>query len=246
MKLLNKISITIIFLFFLNSLQGQDTKQNKSIGIIEETKNDTKVSSVSKIKLPKANCFCVVSYIDLTDKKDRAGVCMDLTSRVNKTYTGTFPENDNNRKDCQRRCSDAAVSLSIAEKQQIADCACANGAANGTVIRAYSAVGVKNYNSDQAIGRLVNQPEITKTTCQCPSGWLSNTTNQEAGISTDGRCKKLVCSPFSVSPYPADGTHVGNWGFTWGNSIYAYGTKENGGAAICKTEIISKKVCKIE
>lgn len=68
--------------------------------------------------------------------------------------------------------------------------------------------------------------------CHCPKGWLSNTTNQDGGVTTDGRCKKLVCGPIAVIP-PPDGTQLGNWGFTWGNTLWAYGTKENGGAVIC-------------
>jgi hypothetical protein len=68
--------------------------------------------------------------------------------------------------------------------------------------------------------------------CSCPKGWLSNTSNIDGGVTTDGRCKKLVCSPIGVVP-PPDGTQLGNWGFTWGYELWAYGTKENGGAPVC-------------
>ena len=67
--------------------------------------------------------------------------------------------------------------------------------------------------------------------CSCPKGWLANTTNEDGGVSADGKCKKLVCAPITVLP-PPNGTSIGNWGFTWGNEIWALGTKENGGAAI--------------
>ncbi len=192
-----------------------------------------------------ATCFCVISYNDLTDQQTRSGVCMDITNIVHTTYSGVFPEKDDNRKDCQKKCSDAAYNLSAAQKQAIADCACAAGVGNGTPIRAYSAVGVKRYQSDQAMGTLVNTPAVVQTTCRCPVGWLANTSNIDGGVTTDGKCKKLVCGPIAVAP-PADGTQVGSWGFTWGNSLWAYGSAANGGAALCRTLVISPKVCKLQ
>ncbi len=67
--------------------------------------------------------------------------------------------------------------------------------------------------------------------CSCPKGWLASSTNEDGGVSADGKCKKLVCAPIAVLP-PPNGTSIGNWGFTWGNEIWVWGTKENGGAPI--------------
>ena len=70
--------------------------------------------------------------------------------------------------------------------------------------------------------------------CRCPEGWVSNTTNKEGDITTDGNCKKKVCGPMNIKPLPKNGTAIGTWGFTWGDDIWVVGTKENGGAAVCK------------
>lgn len=193
-----------------------------------------------------ATCFCVVSYNDLTGQTGRSGVCMDLTATVNKTYNGLLPMKDENRKDCQKRCSDAAYNLTPAQKQAIADCACAAGVASGTAIRAYGAVGTKEYQSDQALGILVNTPAVSQTTCKCPAGWMSNTTNIDGGVTGDGHCKKIVCQPISITPFPANGTQLGNWGFAWGNALYAWGTAANGGAATCTTVITQPKQCRLQ
>jgi hypothetical protein len=192
-----------------------------------------------------ATCFCKVSFNNLTGQTGSSGVCLDLTSAVGKTYSGVFPMKDENRKDCQTRCSDVAASLSATQKQAIADCACSNGVGSGTAIRAYGAVGTKEYQSDQTLGTLVNNPEVKNTTCKCPIGWLSNTTNIDGGVTTDGNCKKIVCQPIGVAP-PPNGTPVGTWGFIWGNALYAIGSNVNGGAANCVTVLVSPKVCKLQ
>lgn len=75
----------------------------------------------------------------------------------------------------------------------------------------------------------------TEPVCKCPQGWLSNTTNKDGDITTDGKCKKMICGPIDIKPLPKNGTQVeGNLGFFWGNELWWYGTKENGGAPICK------------
>jgi hypothetical protein len=91
--------------------------------------------------------------------------------------------------------------------------------------------------------------EVLETTCNCPRGWLSNsqtpgvgTTNVDGGA-TDTKytaCKKKVCGPISIKPPAANGTQIGNWGFTWDGDIWVYGTAANGGAVICN----QRKVCK--
>jgi hypothetical protein len=100
-------------------------------------------------------------------------------------------------------------------------------------VAAYAKVGTQNYRIAQSIF-------VTCTggvrTCTCPKGWTSNgDTQSDGGIATDGKCKKLACNGNMVSPFPPDGTQIGNWGFTWGNSFIAWGTTANGGAAHCVT-----------
>lgn len=74
----------------------------------------------------------------------------------------------------------------------------------------------------------------TEPVCKCPEGWLSNTNNENGGVTTDGRCKKMICGPIDLKPLPKNGTQIGdNLGFIWGNEIWWYGTKENGGLPIC-------------
>jgi hypothetical protein len=70
--------------------------------------------------------------------------------------------------------------------------------------------------------------------CTCPQGWSSNTNQQVGGVTTDGKCKKVACTPNTISPYPApNGTPIGSWGFSWDNGFVAWGTVANGGAPHC-------------
>lgn len=75
------------------------------------------------------------------------------------------------------------------------------------------------YKSAQHIGTLVNTPAVSMATC--PTGSVSNTTNQP-GVTTDGKCKQIVCQPITGTPLPANGTAIGTCGFTWGNAIYQW------------------------
>ena len=192
-----------------------------------------------------ATCFCKVSMVNLTNVQSASGVCLDLTNTVNTTYSGAFQENEDNRNDCNTRCTDATANITAAQKQTIADCACSSGLANGSPLRSYSAVGTKKYKSAQYVGQLVNTPAVIKTVCTCPAGWASNMSNVVGGVTADGKCKKEVGACISITPLPPNGTLIGNWGFTWGNTINVYGTSANGGAAVCVTSITSPAVCKI-
>lgn len=206
---------------------------------------ETKIATASaSSKMPTATCFCKVSKDNLTNLHSASGVLLDLTGTVNKTYSGLFPQNDNNQTDCNTRCTSAAAPYT--GNQSIAGSACAAGAPHGAVIRAWSAVGTREYKSAQQIGVLINQPQVTKKTCTCPASWTCNGCSPQVngGVTSDGQCKKLVCQPFSISPFPPNGTQVGTWGFTWGNALYAWGTPANGGAANCVTSVVSQAVCK--
>lgn len=73
------------------------------------------------------------------------------------------------------------------------------------------------------------------TVCTCPSGWTSNTTNTLGGVTTDGKCRKMVghCAllPLEKPPY---GTAVGSWGIFL-SELFMWGTPQNGGAPTCVT-----------
>ena len=62
------------------------------------------------------------------------------------------------------------------------------------------------------------------STCTCPASWLSNTSSQPGGVTTDSvhPCKRPAGS-ISGSPLPANGTPLETWGFSWGSVIYQYG-----------------------
>jgi len=88
-------------------------------------------------------------------------------------------------------------------------------------------------------GKLSEKPclcQVKVTVCNCPEGWMANKTNILGGVTGSGerQCKKLSCKPMGVSPFPPNGTQLtGNIGFTWGDELWFYGTKENGGWPIC-------------
>jgi len=174
-----------------------------------------------------ATCFCKISKDDLTNQTSATGVLLDLTSTVNYTYSGFFQQSDANQTDCNTRCTSAAAPYT--GSQAVATSACAAGAPDGTVVRAWSGVGTKEYKSAQQIGTLNN--DAAQTQLKCPVGWASNTTNVDGGVTSDGKCKKLSAQPMSVTPLPPNGTPIGTYGFTWGNAVYAWGTPANGGAA---------------
>lgn len=184
-----------------------------------------------------ATCFCKISYDDLTNKTSATGVCLDLTSVVAHSYGGLFPQSDQNQTDCTTRCTNAAASYT--GSSGIASCACGAGVSNGTVVRAWSAVGTKEYKSAHQIGVVNRVP--AQTEARCPTGWWSATTNVDGGVTPDGRCKKVSAQPMTVTPLPPNGTAVGSYGFTWGNAVWAWGTQENGGAAVIR--IISPATC---
>ena len=66
----------------------------------------------------------------------------------------------------------------------------------------------------------------TKT---CPAGWMANPTNEVAGITTDGLCKRQVPGCQLTAPVPSNGTQISGYGFTWGNGVYQMSNASNGG-----------------
>lgn len=202
-----------------------------------------------------ATCFCKVSSSNLSGvcHPNASQILFDLTGAVNKKY----PSRTETRwQECKQRCSDEA----LAAKDAVAAAACKAGVANGTTFHAYAALGScgkrGEYASAQALGALINTPAVTQTSCTCPQGWTPNAPSGIAGVTTDGRCKKLACQPNHITPFPPNGTPIGtpvpaygttatSWGFTWGDAFIAWGTTANGGAPTsCTTEIVSPAVCK--
>lgn len=201
-------------------------------------------TTVRVIPEATAHCFCKVTYANIAGLQHATAECMDLTNKVNKAYTGLDPDKEANQIDCASRCTAVAAALTQAEKQSIADCACAANMPSGTRINAYSSAGTKKYRSAHQIGILTNAPAVTQTTCKCPQGWLSDT-NVDGGVTVEN-CKKGVCDYNSVSPFPPDGTKIGTWGFTWKNAFYAYGNAANGGAKVCNTVVVTPRICRIQ
>src|SRR3712207_3981017 len=121
-----------------------------------------------------ATCFCKISRNNLVGQTSASGVCQDLTSNVNKSYTGINQQSDANQIDCNdNRCR--PVAAGFINNQGVANACCNIGTPNGTVIKAYSAVGTKKYRLAQQIGTLTNTPAVTQT--KCPTGWLANPSN---------------------------------------------------------------------
>lgn len=215
------------------------------LSLRQQPSQSFQLDSISQPQKMTATCFCVISYDNLHFKLQRSGVCYDLTQAINKIYTGVNQQGSANQDDCKVRCNATAASLISTETQKIADCACAAGKPTGTPLRGYSAVGMKAYVvANETMGNLQNIAEVKTTTCQCPSGWLSNANNVDGGVTNDGKCKKHIgtLNPGVVLP---NGTALGNWGFTWGDGIWAYGASSNGGEPICTTVVTQPKVCKL-
>lgn len=203
----------------------------------------------------KCNCFGGISTISPVGELHKQNDWCWNFGALGTAFSWPCHDIHGHHKDqCCDRVQAAVHNLSATQWQSIADCLCANGTATGTTIEAYTAVGsglggpleIGTYDNCDVLGTLVNQPLVTKTTCTCPKGWLANETNVDGGVTADGKCKKGVCGPFIIANLPPDGTPVGTWGFTWNNGLYAWGTTENGGAAICHTTVITPKVCKIQ
>lgn len=192
-----------------------------------------------------AHCFCKLSIHDNTNKTSCSGVIKDYGQLA--TYTGLGQQSDSNQTNCNTKCTSAAMPDN--GSQALATAACNAGAGNGTIVRAWSAVGTKEYKSAQAIGTLKNIAAVRNcpqggsivgancvitvaVTKKCPQGWAANSTNVDGGVTADGLCKKAVAGCNLSAPLPANGTQIAGYGFTWGNAVVQWGSAANGGAAI--------------
>lgn len=191
-----------------------------------------------------ATCFCDVSTNNLYGAPSASGVFMSFTGNIGLSFTGLFQQGEDKQVFCQATCKATAEAIG---KPAIRDAACAaqaqKGASGLVPIRAYSKVGTKVYRVAADFGEVLYTPEVKQTTCICPTGWLSNSSNAPNGITTDGRCKKLS-GTYSGTVFP-NGTQIGsnNEAFTWGNEIWIYGTPSNGGKAFCSTAVTQPAIC---
>lgn len=189
-----------------------------------------------------AHCFCKLSCADLTNKSSATMVVKDYGTLA--TYTGLGQQSDTNQTACNSLCT--KIAAADVGSQAVANAACNLNCPNGSLVTAWSKVGTKEYKSAAPIGTLRNTPQVTVTTCKCPTSWTCNgcSPQVDGGTTTDGKCKKVACQANTIPPYPPDGTPIGTWGFSWGNAFIAWGTTANGGAPACKTTVTSPAVCK--
>jgi hypothetical protein len=173
----------------------------------------------------EATCYCKIAYHNLTNKEKATGVCLDLTSIVNTSFGGVRPQRDENVRKCNEKCTNAVTNLTQQQKNQIANCACAAGMTTGTPIRAYAAVGSKEYDSAAPIGSIVNDPPKYTTECLCPDTWSYNKDQK--------KCTKPICDVI----LPSNNQNLGNWGFIWNNKIYQ--NRE----ANCVQKLVSAAFC---
>jgi hypothetical protein len=250
------VALTVCFSFAGNAFsQNARTKTNTTVN-----PNDVEWSTQSKVAdsvpLPNtaarftlaATCFCDVSFIDLTNIKEfhPEVICLDLTAFVHTKYDGLDALSDKNRNECNRKCTDVAVAAYPTFKPAITNFVCGLNVPNGSFIRAFSSIGRKGYKTSQHLGVVVNTPAVTTTTCNCSTGWVSNTSNINGGVTTDNKCRKLVCGPINATPAAPNGTPIGTWGVMWDNSVYVWGTAANGGMPVCTCVVTAPKICKIE
>jgi hypothetical protein len=243
------LSVTTFFLFFAAfSLKAQTLTLHQTIDNqpITKSSGDLFLVAVSPTGdttfltgLPEMNlnqspqsetdalgCHCFGKIMD----------CLE-TGAIGNAYPANC-NTSHHRGDCCNRVKNFISNLSAAEKKRIEACLCSKNLADNTSIYATSAIGTQSYEScSGAIATYHRKPPYSVTTCVCPAGWLANATNVDGGVTTDGKCKKGVCGPWSSTafPPPPNGTPIGTWGFTWGTGIYAWGTTANGGVATCTT-----------
>lgn len=140
----------------------------------------------------------------------------------NYGQVASYPDLDVNApKKCSKVCSDLVSGKSGMGN---ATALCASTGWAGGCVRGYGYIGtIGTNNPDGTAGKLICTAPVAAVTQQkCPQGWVSNTTNQDGDITTDGKCKRLACQPLTP-PLPPNGTPLGTWGFSWGNGLWQWG-----------------------
>lgn len=180
--------------------------------------------SIAAKTLPSYACSCLLSQ--------------DGNMNLASTATGviTPPSFSLPAQPSEGACNGACIAAATPhlKSASVGAAACAAGAVHGQRVYAYyhfsGPPNPPRWVLSYFIGEIARYPASTSTFDQCPAGWWANSTNVPGGITGDGRCKKLAGS-LSIAP-PPNGTQLGNWGFSWGHEMWAYGTQANGGAAI--------------
>ncbi len=156
-----------------------------------------------------AHCFCKLSCYNQAGNMSVGSTLKDYGWLA--TYTGATQQGEANQNACKQLCATKA-SADIGSPA-LAAAACAMGCPNGSVIKAYSAVGNKPYRDDQlTIGTLVNKPPVTQTTYDCnsiPGTWLDNPSSGNGG---HARCIRNSCNAVSGVP---DAPHWTSIGTSW-------------------------------
>jgi hypothetical protein len=203
--------------------------------------------SLSTKAAAEATCFCVLSTDNIEGRGTTLGFNVDLTSRVNQSYSGIGQQSEANQAQCASLCR--AQTLNYVNEPGSGAPFCAAHFPNGTQMGSYSKVGTRNYRAASDTTKtptrlnviLFSHPFFNLTTYTCPPTWYG-AGNILGGVTPDGRCKKLA-GYLSISPPPANGTQLGNWGFSWGNEMWAYSSPSNGGAPTAQTTTMGTGEC---
>ncbi len=132
----------------------------------------------------KTHCFCVATSGDSTGKSSPAGTVLKrwpISTTWNTAHMGGQSE-------CRQICSNLASNTS-----DVGASACANNVSSGTVIRAYAAIGARDYKNVKDLGTVVRTgPDLS-----CPSGYelvKPGATNfhSSAGFNNTAYCAKTL------------------------------------------------------
>lgn len=187
-------------------------------------------------------CFCEAFTVipPITQRRSVHDLTPDLGGL---TFAGMNPAyNAGHNDECKSKCCNVAIN----NQQQIANDACSRSVADGEYVMMNFKLGTRNF-QEACHRKLVNKPATPHKDWVCPSTWLSNSSNQPNGITSDGKCKKL--SGTYTGPLFPNGTQfAGNTAFTWGNEIWVYGTAANGGAAslVVAPLVYDPAICKLQ
>jgi hypothetical protein len=199
--------------------------------VIDRATNEARVPTVPEAMIPW-KCTCVASTASWN-----SGIVHNYGVIATYPITVLNPA---------KRCSDACSDL-VSDKKDIEDatalCAQLDWVSPQGCVRGRGYIGaLGTKNADGTAGKLVCTAPVDAVTQQkCPKGWVCNGCDPQVdgGVTTDGKCKQAACGPNHFPP-PPNWTLIGEWGFTWGNYFYAWGSDANGGSAI--TTIISPAV----
>lgn len=164
-----------------------------------------------------AHCFCSLAWQDNTNYQGSPAKGWLWDSGSLATYTGITQQSDKNQTACNTLCTQRC--LAEWNKDKAAALACAKGVPSGSTLMCWSKVGTREWKSAQGIGTLVNTPAQFKTTCKCPEGTYGQPWVNGGTVPQGAKCAFVVCDhyqPFPGTGYPANGTAIGTWGFTWG------------------------------